>query len=674
MNSQPQPIISSYNMLPVFKTSKVMIMLSFIIFVMIIGMFMIIYNIKTPSNVPSLDKSNEQITYNILIVMFVLMFIIGICIKLMPESGQIFDLFYQIKWVFFILAYTIGLILFFRLTSPDIIKKYASTILITSASIGLILFYIAITTTNAYGFNVNYERIKYILLIFLFIVIITLFYTFNPGGYVTKYFGFTLTFTVILVILALLYVIILVSVPDSTGVGAKNLLSNFTNFSLYSSIFFVIFLITMTIIISTYPGGITEFTKNKNTAWGFFLFILIVILWVILIGANLFDGSSSATTNGKMDLFKKALLYLSGLIISGLLIFYIVYIIENFSGKSNITSFILNILIVIIVLALIYRTMNVQIPDNNINSKKNAFFKLMIDLIFYIPCLFSNIFDSVLNYSNKTFGVSPSVSLGTGPGPSYFTKEKNSFIMLFVAIILIIIYIFAPVLYNKILLQGGELLVNMPVSTNNTYSLGTYEELNGSDTFDYQYAISSWFFINSDAPNTNESYNKYTTLLNFGGKPNIQYNSSKNTLMVTMDQKDLKEKTTNKLLDFDEEGNRILFIQPGILLQKWNNIIINYNGGILDIFLNGELLKSDIGVVPYYTLDNLTIGKDGGINGGICNVVYFKKTLSAFNIYLLYNMIKNKTPPVSKESNLTIMKKNLKTLSNSYEYTYNETV
>ena len=144
--------------------------------------------------------------------------------------------------------------------------------------------------------------------------------------------------------------------------------------------------------------------------------------------------------------------------------------------------------------------------------------------------------------------------------------------------------------------------------------------------------------------------------------------------MVTMDQKDLKEKTTNKLLDFDEEGNRILFIQPGILLQKWNNIIINYNGGILDIFLNGELLKSDIGVVPYYTLDNLTIGKDGGINGGICNVVYFKKTLSAFNIYLLYNMIKNKTPPVSKESNLTIMKKNLKTLSNSYEDTYNETV
>jgi hypothetical protein len=137
-----------------------------------------------------------------------------------------------------------------------------------------------------------------------------------------------------------------------------------------------------------------------------------------------------------------------------------------------------------------------------------------------------------------------------------------------------------------------------------------------------------------------------------------------------MEQKDLKQKTTNNLLDFDEEGNRILYIKHGVLLQKWNNIIINYNGGILDIFLNGELVKSDIGVVPYYTLDSLTIGKDGGINGGICNVVYFKKVLTALNIYLLYNMIKNKNPPVSNDSNLTIIKKNINTTISSYKETF----
>ena len=659
MNSEPN-ITPNYNMLSVFKTSKTLYILSFIILIMIIGMFMIIFNIKMPSNIPSLDKSNEQVTYNVLIIMFVLMLVISISIRLLPDSFKIFDFFSQIKWVIFIIIYTISLILFFRMTPVDIVNKYANIILPISALIGIILFYNGATTNYINQFNVNYERIKSILMLFCFIIIIALYYAFNPGGYINKYLGPSLIFTIVLAILGLLYIIVLLSVPDSIGVGATNFLSNFTNFSVYSSVFFIIFLIAMTIIIATYPGGFFDFAK-KTSVWALILLIIIVLLWVVLIGSNLFDGSTNGTgsSNSKVDLFKKALLYLSGLTISGLLIFWIVYNIENLSGKSSIVSFLLNLLIVIIVLALIYRTMNVQIPDNNVNSKKNAFFDIIVNLIFYIPCLFSNTVDSALKYGS--------------PGPDYFTKEKNSFIMLFVVILLILLYIFGPSLYNKLILQGGELLVNKPVNTNKEYSLGTYAELNGSDTFDYQYAISSWVYINSDAPNTNESYNKYTTILNFGGKPNVLYNGSTNSLMVTMDQKDLKKKTTNNLLEFDEDGNRILYIKHNVLLQKWNNIIINYSGGVLDIFINGELVKSDIWVVPYYTLDNLTIGKDNGINGGICNLIYFKKPLTALNVYFLYNMIKNKTPPVTNDSNLTIMKRNFKTLSNSYDQTYEET-
>jgi hypothetical protein len=307
------------------------------------------------------------------------------------------------------------------------------------------LFYNATTTNYINQFNVNYERIKSVLLLFLFIVIISLFYSFNPGGYITKYFGSSLMFTFIIVVLALLYVIILLSVPDNVGVGAKNFLSNFTNFSFYSSAFFVIFLITMTIIISTYPGGIAAITK-KNTVWAFILLILIVLIWIVMIGSNLFQDSSSGTSDGKIDLFKKGLLYLSGLVISGLLIFWIVHSIENLSGKSSVTSFILNLLIVVIVLALIYRTMNVKIPDNNANLKKNAFFDMIINSIFYIPCLFSNTVDSALNYGNKVFGSNAPGAQGPGAqGPNYFTKEKSSFIMLLTVIVLILLYIFGPI-------------------------------------------------------------------------------------------------------------------------------------------------------------------------------------------------------------------------------------
>ena len=132
-------------------------------------------------------------------------------------------------------------------------------------------------------------------------------------------------------------------------------------------------------------------------------------------------------------------------------------------------------------------------------------------------------------------------------------------------------------------------------------------------------------------------------------------NGKINTLMITMQQKNLEKNTSNKFLEFDENGNRIIYKSNDILLQKWNNIIINYNGGVLDVFLNGELVKSDIGVVPYYTLDNLTIGENNGLNGGICNVVYFNKPLTSSKIYNLYNSVKFKTPPTTNDSNTTII-------------------
>ena len=104
----------------------------------------------------------------------------------------------------------------------------------------------------------------------------------------------------------------------------------------------------------------------------------------------------------------------------------------------------------------------------------------------------------------------------------------GSIMMLVTTILLIIVYFIFPTILNKINLQGGKQLVNRPVYTDSLYSLGTYQDLNGSDTFDYQYAISFWVFIDSAPPNTNGSYSKFTSLLNFGNKPNVLYNKSKN--------------------------------------------------------------------------------------------------------------------------------------------------
>jgi hypothetical protein len=217
------------------------------------------------------------------------------------------------------------------------------------------------------------------------------------------------------------------------------------------------------------------------------------------------------------------------------------------------------------------------------------------------------------------------------------------------------LYIFLPNIQNTINLQGGKQLVENPVYTNTLYPLATYEQLNGNDNFDYQYAISFWVFLDSFGPNSSSSHNEYTSILNFGGKPNVLYKGNTNTLMITMDQIELAKKGKNKLLEFDDNGNRIVYTNNNMLLQKWNNIIINYNGGTLDVFLNGELVKSSIEVIPYMKLDALTIGSDGGVNGGICNVVYFKKPLTITNIYYIYNNVKDNTPPLNNRSNKTII-------------------
>ena len=623
------------NILREFKTPRAFYASMILILFLIIALFLIVYKVKDPFKK---SKSQEEIVKDVFIILFFTLFICGLCITLLPNLGEFKKLFGQISNVSYVILYTIFLILFFTLTSADTLNKYAYIVVPVTIALGGFIFYKSSTDNYISNFNVNYERIKTMILLFCLIAIFIVYYSVDPGGFIHKYFGYTMLLTIILSIFAFLYLMILLTLRDNSG-GTRNLLDNFSAFTSYGSIAFLLFLIIITVIFSTYPGGF--FNDKSIAAPSIILVLVICILWGTVLGANLLPETlNNSIANDKMNIFKRSLLTLFGFIVSSLLIYWIVYNVQNLSGKSSIVSLVLNFAIVILVLGLIYKTLFVQLPAGN--AKKNAFFAMITNTIFYIPCLFSGAFDSL------------------GKAASGDTTG-GSILMLITSIVLLVVYFKTPSVFNNINLQGGKQLVNQPAYTDSQYQLGTYQELNdGSDKYDYQYAISCWIFLDAAGPNTNASYSKYTSLLNFGNKPNILYNGKTNTLMVTMEQKDL-HKTTNsaKLIDFDENGNRILYKNENMLLQKWNNIIINYSGGVLDIFLNGELVKSDIGVVPYYTLDNLTIGEEDGIKGGICNVVYFRRALQTHNIYYLYNSVKNQSPPLLNHSNETVVKQTL---------------
>ena len=186
-------------------------------------------------------------------------------------------------------------------------------------------------------------------------------------------------------------------------------------------------------------------------------------------------------------------------------------------------------------------------------------------------------------------------------------------------------------------------MVNEPISIANRSVLDTYGSLNNIDPkaislagkYDYNYGISMWIYIDSFSTSMGVDKDTYIPVFDYGGKPTILYNGFTNTIMITVAPTDAS----------DKHEPQIIYKEEKVLLQKWNSIIVNYNGGTLDIFYNGTLVKSESNVIHYMSLDTMSIGASPGIKGGICNLTYFKNVLDANQIYYLYNSVKNKTPP-----------------------------
>ena len=118
-----------------------------------------------------------------------------------------------------------------------------------------------------------------------------------------------------------------------------------------------------------------------------------------------------------------------------------------------------------------------------------------------------------------------------------------------------------------------------------------------------------------------------------------------------------KVKSMNFSNDVDADGHRIIYSHSDVKLQKWNHIVLNYSGGTLDVFYNGELVKSAIGVVPYLKFDMLTVGTENGVSGNIANLLYFDHPIDILTMNSLYRSFTNKNPPVIPEDNSVLIPK-----------------
>ena len=185
--------------------------------------------------------------------------------------------------------------------------------------------------------------------------------------------------------------------------------------------------------------------------------------------------------------------------------------------------------------------------------------------------------------------------------------------------------------YDNALDHTAKMLLRDPVYTDTVNNIGTFENLTNGNEFNYQYSLSSWIFLHNQGENHSLAYNKDTVLLNYGGKPTILYNATEETLKIQM-----------------LSGNELktIYQTKNFPMQKWNNIVINYDKGTLDIFLNGVLVSTTPGIVPYMRHENVIVGEKDGLSGGICNVTYFSGNLSRERIKQFYDLLKSRSPPL----------------------------
>jgi hypothetical protein len=260
-------------------------------------------------------------------------------------------------------------------------------------------------------------------------------------------------------------------------------------------------------------------------------------------------------------------------------------------------------------------------------------FAFFFNLLMYLPCLVLTFIDYLKN--------------------QYQITTKPMWLLLLAEVVLIVLWVLIPLGLHAFATKNGTQLLKAPIYLNKAVSLGTFEELHGkgandSNTeenpgdnsitkFNYHYSLSFWFYLTPQPPNTSPAYNTFTTILTYGGKPAVEFNGALNTLRVLVESAPPGE--DKKTVEIYKTKN--------VLYQKWNNMVVNYDRGTLDVFLNGELVGSRSSIAPYMTFESIQVGSNNGLMGGISNVMYYKDNLSRATVEMMYQALRGGEEPTT---------------------------
>lgn len=359
------------------------------------------------------------------------------------------------------------------------------------------------------------------------------------------------------------------------------------------------------------------------------LFYIFVILFPLLFGT--YFTSTMFETGDKSSPMKMVYMAIGLVAISVLGYHYAKASKSSLLFMNSIMAILVGI-IIIIGLAIFYYIFS------NYLKKQSGGLGFLINLIFYIPCMFSDF----VTYIKKEIGLTP----------------NTVFIMFILEILLILLYLFIPKLISKLVQNNKNLIMNEPIFLNQTKTIaqsdlfivqndpiGNKMDFDSSANIIYRdsnYSVSFWVYVNTNTASSEQYVNEKTIFDYAGGKPKLVYLSDGN---LNVDK--FRVYFTNASGKTSEQRSYIITAPT----QRWNNFVFNYRDGVADLFVNGVLERTfefKNGLMPNKgdLTDNITVGDENGISGAICNVCYFPYVLTPFEINGTYNLLRKKNPPV----------------------------
>jgi hypothetical protein len=422
---------------------------------------------------------------------------------------------------------------------------------------------------------------------------------------------------------------------------------------------------------------------------------------------NINSLNNQEKLNGIIPTLKRILLAYVAICISCYVLIYLSN--KFFPMKSGVIGQITGIIIIILIF-MIFISLFAKLKEEGINKNINKFkipnsfinflFSLLSflgELVFYIPCKIHD-FISSIGSANKTI-------------------NKTTIFFIIIDIIFILIYVygsyirkfiyingvfpdiwelmgfsdntteqFIPIIDNilstldkkktdidkkisKINKKISNIDIKYPISlkeydmsVSNFIAKSTDKSMNNTEDTIYNYSISFWFNIDTNSPSSTIAYSTYTPILTYGTTPAVMYNYLKQSLIVasSSDNQFYPSLDPSEINDpngrYTNSNLKIIYETKSIPLQKWNNIVIVYSSSIVDIFINGKIVKSNTFLTPIPSdqvfksditqINSLITGYTNGINGKICNIIYYNKKIGLEHIDHLYVSVKDNNPPI----------------------------